>query len=420
MKKNIFLLLLFLVAFSGFSQTNQLYKQSLAAYKSKDYALFLKLNKQLDSIRPSHPVFSYNVAAGYSLTKKENEAIAALKSVVLMNNTIPFEEEADFQNIKTTAGFQKVIALKEAQNKVIESSNFKVSLSEKDLHPEGLVYLDKQKLWLASSIRNKKIVSFDSKGVCSDWFIDTPYSVFALKADEKQRYLWVSCSAMPEMKNFTEAVDGRNEILKIDIKTRRLVKRYILDDKHVFGDLVVAKNGDVYISDSKDPIIYKIQNDKIPHEKIVVWKDLKGTALNLQGLTFNADQSKLFIADYLKGIMVVTMKDDFKTSWLAIPDGATKKGIDGMLYYKNSLIAIQNGAVPIRIVKYNLNTENTQITDFKVLDNNRAIFNEPALATISNGKLYFFANSPWKFYSDNKELDETKFENPKLFELQLD
>ena len=131
---------------------------------------------------------------------------------------------------------------------------------------------------------------------------------------------------MPEMKNFTEAVDGRNEILKIDIKTRRLVKRYILDDKHVFGDLVVAKNGDVYISDSKDPIIYKIQNDKIPHEKIVVWKDLKGTALNLQGLTFNADQSKLFIADYLKGITVVTMKDDFKTSWLAIPDGATKKG----------------------------------------------------------------------------------------------
>jgi len=414
------LILFFFITYFGFSQTNPFYKQSVVAYKARDYVTFLKLSKQLDSIRPSHPVFSYNVAAGYALIKKENEAFAALKKVVLMNNTIPFEEEADFQNLKNTAGFKSVIALKEAQAKTIESSSFKVSLSEKDLHPEGVIYLDKHKLWLASSIRLKKIVAFDSKGVCSDWFIDTPYSVFALRADANQRYLWVTCSAMPEMKNYTEAVDGRNEVLKIDIKTRRLVKRYIADGKHVFGDIAIAKNGDVYISDSADPIIYKIQKDKAPHEKIVVWKDLKGKAFNLQGITFNSDESKLFIADYLNGIMMITMKDDFKTSWLTLPDGATKKGTDGLVFYKNSLIAIQNGAVPIRIVKFNLNAENTQITDFKVFDNNRALFNEPTLGNITNGKMYFFANAPWKFYGDDKQLVESKFENPKLFELSLD
>lgn len=417
--KKLILLLFFFISLFGYSQTNQLYKGSVVAYKRGDFKTFLKLSKQLDSIRPSHPVFSYNVAAGYALTKNENEAIAALQRVVLMDNTIPFEE-VDFQNIKNSSGFQKVIALKEAQNKVIETSNFKVSLSQKDLHPEGMVYLDKHKLWLASSIRLKKIVSFDSKGVCSDWFIDTPYSVFALRADANQRYLWVSCSAMPEMKNYSEAIAGRNEILKIDIKTRRLVKRYIVDGKHVFGDLVVAKNGDVYITDSAEPIIYKIQNDKMPHEKVVIWKDLKDVASNLQGISFNDDESKLFIADYLKGIMVVTMKDDSKISWLSFPDGTTRKGIDGLVYYKNSLITVQNGAIPIRIVKYNLNTDSTQIADYKVLDNNRSIFNEPALASITKGKLYFFANSPWKFYGDDKQLDETKFENPKLFELQLD
>jgi len=419
MKKNIFLLL-FLVTFFGYSQTNPLYKQSVVAYKARNYALFLKLSKQLDSIRPSHPVFAYNVAAGYALIKKEKEAVAALKKVVLMNNTIDFEAEADFENIKKAAGFQKLKELKEAQDKVVETSNFKVSLSEKDLHPEGVIFLDKYKLWLASSIHLKKIVAFDSKGVCSDWFTDTPYSIFSLRTDASQRYLWVTCSAMPEMKNFTEAINGRNEILKIDIKTRRLVKRYVADGKHIFGDIALAKNGDVYISDSVEPIIYKIQKDKMPLEKIVIWKDLTGIAFNLQGLTFNPDESKLFVADYLNGIMVVTMKDDFKTSWLSIPDGATKKGTDGLVFYKNSLIAIQNGAVPIRIVRFNLNPENTQITDYKVFDNNRADFNEPTSGNITNGKLYFFANAPWKFYDENKQLEETKFENPKLFELTLD
>ena len=370
-------------------------------------------------MRPSHPVFMYNVAAGYALTKKNNEAFANINRLVLMDNTIPFEDEADFDNIRNTEGFKKAIALKEEQNKVIESSKFKVALSEKDLHPEGVIYLDRHKLWLASSIHNKKIVSFNASGVCSDWFTDTPYSVFSLRADTKQRYLWATCSAMPEMKGYTEAADGRNEVLKIDILTKRLVKRYLADGKHVFGDLAIAKNGDIYISDSANPIIYKIQYDKIPHEKIIVWKDLTGIALNIQGITFNDDESKLFIADYLKGIMVVTMKDDFKTSWVTIPDGATKKGIDGLEYYKNSLIAVHNGSVPIRIVKYNLNPENNQITDFKVLDNNRPEFNEPALANITAGKLYFFANCPWKFYNDAKQLDETKFENPKLFELEL-
>ena len=186
-----------------------------------------------------------------------------------------------------------------------------------------------------------------------------------------------------------------------------------MQGKHVFGDLVVAKNGEVYISDSEEPLIYKIIG-----EEFVLWRNISSNALNLQGLTFNDDESKLFIADYLKGIIVISMKDT-NASWLQFPEGTTKKGIDGLIFYKNSLIVIQNGTVPIRIVKYDLNSENNQITNYTILDNNRAIFNEPALATISKGKLYFFANSPWKFYDTNNNLDLTKFEAPKLFELKL-
>lgn len=415
MKKNSILVLLFFITFLCFSQTKVLYNKSVEAYKNKDYSLFLKLTKQLDSIRPLHPTFTYNLAAAFSLNKKNTEAIVILNRLVLMNNTVAFEEDADFENIKNTEGFQQLKNLKASQNKVVEISKYKLSLSEKDLHPECVLYLNKHKLWLATSIRSKKIVSFDNSGNCSDWFVDTQYSVFALKADDKQKYLWVSCSAMPEMKNFSKEIDGRNEILKIDIKTKKIIKKYVVEGNHVFGDLTIAKNGDVYISDSVEPHIYKIANNTIS-----LWKDLKGQAFNLQGITFNNDESKLFIADYLNGILVVSMQDDFKYSWLQFPEGTARKGIDGLVYYKNSLIAIQNGVVPIRIVKFNLDKKDDKILNFKIIDNNRAVFNEPALATIYKDKLYFFANSPWKFYDKNNQLDETKFEAPKLFELQLD
>lgn len=413
MKKCALLLLFLLASFSIQAQVKALYNQSVDAYKNKNYPLFLKLTKQLDSIRPSHPTFSYNLAAAYALNYKEKEAIAALKALIVMNNATAFEEDADFEVVKSSEDFKALAILKAAQNKEVTTSVEKLTLSEKDLHPEGLVYLEKQKIWLATSIRNKKIVSFDSKGVCKDWFTDCRYSVFAMKTDPTQKYLWVATSAMPVMKGFTKEMEGQNQILKIEISSKKVIKSYSMQGKHVFGDLVIAKNGEVYISDSEEPLIYKIIG-----EELVLWRNVSGNALNLQGLTFNDDESKLFVADYLKGIIVISMKVT-NASWLQFPEGTTKKGIDGLVFYNNALITVQNGTVPIRIVKYDLNTENNKITNFKVLDNNRVLFNEPALATISKGKLYFFANSPWKFYDANNNLDVTKFEAPKLFELEL-
>lgn len=412
LKLKLFVLLL--IGISGFAQTKSLYNQSVEAYKVKDYVLFLKLAKQLDSIRPMHPGYTYNLASAYALNGKKEEAISILKKIVLVNNTIGFENDTDFESIKNEKGFKDLLELKTSQSKTIESSVEKITLSEKDLHPEGLLYLKKQKLWLASSIRNKKIVSFDENGKCSDWFTDCSYSVFALKTDLDEKYLWVACSAIPEMKDFSKEIDGKSEILKIEIASKKLVKRYAIDGNHVFGDLIVTKNNDLYISDSAEPILYKIEK-----ENLVVWKDLRKEAFNLQGIALNTNESKLFVADYLKGIISIDIKSK-KGNWLEFAKETSKKGIDGLVFYKNSLIAIQNGVVPIRIVRYNLNESETKITNFKALDNNRREFNEPASAALVRNKMYFFANSPWKFYDKNFQLDESKFENPKLFELNLD
>ncbi|MWB96354.1 hypothetical protein GON26_18480 [Flavobacterium sp. GA093] len=347
LKLKVFILLL--IGVSGFAQTKVLYDQSVAAYKNKEYVLFLKLAQQLDSIRPAHPAYTYNLASAYALNGKKEDALLVLKRLVLANNTIAFEEDADFESIKEEKGFKDLLQLKISQYKTIENSVEKRQLSEKDLHPEGLLYLEKQKLWLASSIRNKKIVSFDEKGKCSDWFMDCSYSVFALKADFNEQYLWVACAAIPEMKGFAKEMEGKSEILKIEIATKKLVKRFAVEGNTVFGDLIVTKNNDVYISDSAAPIIYKIEK-----ENVVVWKDLRKEAFNLQGIALNENESKLFVADYLKGIIAIDIKSK-KETWLEFPEKTSKKGIDGLVFYKNALIAIQNGVVPIRIVRYDLN-----------------------------------------------------------------
>lgn len=399
----------------SFSQSQrEIYNESTKAYENKDYGVFLKFTQKLDSLRPFHPTYTYNLASAYALNGKTDKALSILRKLVLMNNTTAFETDEDFKSLLGTESFNAVLKLKNDQNKTVASSKQVVTLSEKDLHPEGLIYLPKTKTWLASSIRKRKIVSFDiNTGLCSDWLKeDKMLAVLAMKADEK--YLWVATAAFPETESFIKEDEGKAEVLKVDLKTKKIIKRFSVEGNHIFGDLIVAKNGIVYISDSGKPMVYKIENDVISE-----FVSFANDGFNLQGLAFCKDQSKLFIADYLKGIAVIDIKSMNKT-WLNFPEEATAKGIDGLVFYDNTLITIQNGVKPIRVVQFRLNEQQNQITGFKVLDNNRPEFNEPALATIVGGMFYFFANSPWGAYDKNGVLDMNKVSNPMLFSYKLD
>lgn len=399
-----------------FSQSQrELYNKSTEAYKNKEHALFLKITQKLDSLRPSHPTYTYNLAVAYAMSNEKDKAISVLEKLVLMNNTVDFEKDADFDNLKNTSEFEKVIQLKSELQKTVINSEKVISLTEKDLHPEGLIWLPKAKIWLASSIRKKKIISFNLKtGKCSDWFTESDFSVFAMKTDAKEKYLWIATAAMPEMVGFSKEMEGKAEVLKIDVKTRKIIKRFPMEGNHVFGDLILDKNENVYVSDSGEAKIYKISDDVMS-----VWLDLKQEAFNLQGLTFNKGQSKIYIADYLKGILVIDISNPQNRNWIDFPKGTTVKGIDGLAFHENSLFAIHNGVKPIRVIQYYLNENQNMISSYKIIDQNRPEFDEPALGTVIKNKLYFFSNSPWKGYDKQFRLDETKFENPILFQFAI-
>lgn len=410
--KNYFLCLLLLSGVMVSAQTQrEIYNNSVKAHEAKEYVTFLKLTKTLDSLRPFHPTFTYNLASAYALNNKPEESLAVLKRLVLMNNAAEFEKDTDFNSLQNTEGFKAVLALKVTQNKVIANSKKVVTLSEKALHPEGLIYLPKSKSWLASSIHQRKIVAFDSKtGICIDWLTNVDLlSVFAMKADAKEEYLWVATSAMPEMENFSKSLDGKAEILKVNIKTQQIVKRFTMEGQHVFGDIYVTKNNTIYISDSAKPIIYTIENEEL---KPLV--SFENDGFNLQGITMNDKEDQLFVADYLKGIAVVDLASLSKT-WLHFPEGTTAKGIDGLVFYQNKLIVVQNGVTPIRLIQFNLNKTQKGIESFRIIDQNRPEFDEPALATMVGNKFYFFANSPWKAYDKNGVLDLNKVKNPELY-----
>ena len=419
MIQRLFLYFFFFTVLTGSSQNlDELFEKSMRAYNDKQFDRFLTYTQRLDSMRPAHPRITYNLASAYALNKQEQNSINTLKKLVLMNNTASFESDSDFVSLKHLKPYNELSELKKELSKPISSSNKVTELSELDLHPEAILYLPKHKLWLSTSIHKKKIVSFDlNTGNCSDWLTDNGLlSVFAIKASKDEKFLWVSTSAMPEMLGYADEMAGKAEILKVDIASKTIVQRFSTEGNHVFGDLLVSTTNDVYISDSNEPVIYKISNGKNQMEK---WLTLTNEGFNLQGLCFNEDETKLFIADYLRGIKIIDMKNLKNTQWMVFPEGYTNKGIDGLVFHKGNLLAIHNGVTPIRIVSYEINQQKNTITKATVIDKAREEFMEPTNGCIYNGQFYFIANSPWSLYQKDMTLDLVRLKKPLLFSYKL-
>lgn len=412
MRKFLFLFVLGTSSVTAQS-VNEVYANSIKAYKHQQYELFLQWAQKLDSMRPAHPVYTRNLASAYALNDKPQQAFAILRKSVLMNSATDFESEADFTSLRGLPEYEQLLALKAAMERPVATSEKVTTLDEKDLHPEGLLYLAKKKKWLVGSIRKGKISEFDIKtGKCTDW-LDTDYPVFAMKADAKEEYLWIATSAIDEMEGYKHERDGKGEILQIKLKTKEIVARFAVGGKHLYGDLALAKDGTVYISDSANPVIYKISDGSM-----VPWLRIDDRLCNFQGITLSGDETKVYLGDYFSGILEVAVSDTAKRRWLVFPDGTTTKGIDGLVWHDNSLIAIHNGVKPIRIMRYFLDASGN-IGSFKVIDNNRPEFNEPTVGIGMKNKFYFFGNCPWPAYNAKHQLQPEKLEFPVLYSFGL-
>ena len=96
------------------------------------------------------------------------------------------------------------------------------------------------------------------------------------------------------------------------------------------------------------------------------------------------------------GIAMVERVGNSKVvSYLPHPENMATTGIDGLLLTGNSLIAVQNGVEPARIVRFQLNPEQTRIESAEVLAQGIDGMGEPTHAALHNGWVYVTGNVGW-------------------------
>ena len=394
-------------------------RQAVEFYKTKDYEKFLENIKRASDLRPNHARLLYNLAVAYSLNNKSDEALKILERLAAMDLFFAVEKDDDFKSLFDLARFKTIQNEFALNQKAVNKSEKAFTIPQKDLITEGIAYDSTSKRFFVSSIHRRKIVAIDAKGKVSDFSLETDdlWSVSGMRVDEKRKILWVTTTAFPQMQNFQKADDGKSGVFKYDLRSGKLLKKYLLsntDGKHALGDLIVAKNGDVFASDSVSPNIYRIAKEK---DELEIFLTSENFA-SLQGLAFSPDEKTLFATDYSKGIFKISMSDK-KISQIAVDANTNPIGIDGIYFHNGNLIAIQNGFRPHRVAQFVLNKEFSAITKSETLEASHADFNEPTLGVKVGNDFYYIANSQWALIGEDGKLVADKLKEPVILRLKL-
>jgi sugar lactone lactonase YvrE len=340
----------------------------------------------------------YRLAKAEAMLGHKEAALAAL--AVYSKSGLTFADPAaapEFASLKDTFEFKAVLDRFAAAKQPVSASKLFLTLPEPDLIAEDVAYDRVTDKFYVSSVRHSKILSIDKHGAGAE-FAHGEWPILALGVDSKRRILWASTVAMPQGIGYRKEDEGRSALLKYSLDTGALLKRYDLknDTKHALGDMTVSASGDVYVSDGESGAVYWMDHAKDTLDVLVP----TGVFHSPQTPALSADGRRLFVADYSRGIGIVDLATR-QVKLLEHPKELSLGGIDGMYLSGRTLIAIQNGTVPERLIRMTLDESLTRVARWETLEANWPGLGDPTHGVVIGEQFYFIANSGWDHMADD-------------------
>lgn len=300
-----------------------------------------------------------------------------------------------------------------AQETQINNSFIAFTVPEKDLLPENIAYSSKDQAFYIGSTRKGTITKIDRNGKHST-FIESgefgQWMVIGMKINASRNELWFCSSGGENLVGyeFSDDKEGRPAgVFRVNLETGELIKKYVLDDPgevHFFNDLVIARNGDVYVTHMfGDHAIYRIGRDSDRLELLTNDASIKYP----NGISMADNQSMLFVA-HSDGLARIDLESK-KVTALSVPDGVKvtrRESIDGLYYYRWSLIGVQSDLK--QITRYYLNEDGTGIERVEILEKGHPMMDHPTTGTLVNGSLYYIANSQFERFDEQGNLFPTE------------
>jgi sugar lactone lactonase YvrE len=350
---------------------------------------------------PAQATYVWGKAYTAALAGDTSEVITSLDRYAAYGLGRSLRGDSAFMPYRGLARFDRVVARIEANLTPAVHSRTIASLPDSTFWPEGVDYDARTKRFYVASVRHRTVAEVSADGRVRElWPRDLPGigAMLGVRVDRAHGVLWATTSGIHQMEGYAPADSGIAALLRIRIADGAIERRWDIAPSargHVLGDLAIASNGDVYLTDSTEPFMYRLRASADKLERIA-----SPLFRSLQGVAPTADGRSVYIADYAHGLLVYDVASGRVTRLDDAP-GSTSLGCDGIVIdTRGAIIAVQNGVSPARVMRFVVDRARRRVITATLLDRNLAIADEPTIGTVAGGRYVYVANSQWEKYDE--------------------
>ena len=322
-------------------------------------------------------------------------AIHALEAYAELGLGRDLNGEPAVSRLTSLPAFAKIVAAHDAHRAPLVHSRERGSLPDSSFWPEGVDYDARTGRFYIASVRHRTIAELRPDGSSRELLKRDGRSLGAMlgvRIDTARGVLWATTSGIPQMQGYAPGDSAVAALLRIRVSDGAIEKRWDIrpvTGGHVLGDVVIGPRGDVFFTDSSEPVFYRLRPGTDSLESI-----RSPLFHSLQGMAPSPDGRRVYVADYAHGMLIV---DLVTRAVIRVSDapGSTSLGCDGIVWDRGSIVAVQNGVTPARVVRFILDAAGTRFTRVDVLDQNVGVADEPTIGTIAGREFVYLANSQW-------------------------
>ncbi|MFL5615911.1 MAG: SMP-30/gluconolactonase/LRE family protein [Gemmatimonadaceae bacterium] len=358
---------------------------------------------------PTQPAYLWARAVTAQLASDSNEVLAALTTLADLGMGRDLASDARFSGYARTPRFSAIVARLDSNRAPLVRSRVVATLVDSTFWPEGMDYDPRRDVYYVASVRHGTIAEVVQGVVTREmWPRDRPGfgSVLGVRVDTMHNVLWATLAGIPQRPGFAPTDSVIAALVRVRIADGAVERRWDLPPArlgHVLGDLAIGPHGDIFVTDSNDPVLYRLRPDADTLERIAspLFRSLQGAAPLPNGRV-------LYVADYSHGLLRVDLDEKTVTRLRDAPR-STSLGCDGIAWDGHGIICVQNGVSPARIMRFVVDATGRSIERAEVLDRNPAIADEPTIGAVVGGEFVYVANSQWEKYTDD---GKRKYDRP--------